>query len=42
MSFIFLGWWTSQTIKDFTQGQYMGVYAGICEFVQLGPVPSVN
>ncbi|KAJ7890947.1 multidrug resistance-associated ABC transporter [Mycena olivaceomarginata] len=29
MSFIFLGWWTSQTIKDFTQGQYMGVYAGI-------------
>ncbi|KAJ6528504.1 multidrug resistance-associated ABC transporter [Mycena capillaripes] len=29
MSSIFLGWWTSQTIKDFTQGQYMGVYAGI-------------
>ncbi|KAJ7290727.1 multidrug resistance-associated ABC transporter [Mycena rebaudengoi] len=29
MTSIFLGWWTSQTIKDFTQGQYMGVYAGI-------------
>ncbi|KAF7343004.1 Oligomycin resistance ATP-dependent permease YOR1 [Mycena venus] len=29
MSSIFLGWWTSQTIKDFTQGQYMAVYAGI-------------
>ncbi|KAJ7714243.1 multidrug resistance-associated ABC transporter [Mycena maculata] len=32
MSSIFLGWWTSQTIKDFRQGQYMGVYAGICRF----------
>ncbi|KAG8873871.1 hypothetical protein FRB97_006378 [Tulasnella sp. 331] len=26
---LFLGYWTGQTISDFTQGQYMAVYAGI-------------
>ncbi|KAJ7224699.1 multidrug resistance-associated ABC transporter, partial [Mycena pura] len=29
MTSIFLGWWTSETIKGFTQGQYMGVYAAV-------------
>jgi ATP-binding cassette, subfamily C (CFTR/MRP), member 1 len=26
---IFLGWWTSLKFSDLTQGQYMGIYAGI-------------
>lgn len=26
---LFLGWWTSQKIPGFSQGAYMGLYAGL-------------
>ncbi|KAK7002404.1 oligomycin resistance ATP-dependent permease YOR1 [Favolaschia claudopus] len=29
LSSIFLGWWTSDKFPNLTQGQYMGIYAGI-------------